>query len=113
MSDSTNVSGYPIDMQFVFPHVTAFDWTQYYIDIPVSTDPTAKALEVRLHVYSRFTGTVYFDDLGVQVIGNTTAVKNRGDLPAYLRIVSELSEFRSTLRPPFVTASRKTDPSRW
>jgi flagellar hook assembly protein FlgD len=48
----------------------------------VSTDPTAKALEVRLHVYSRFTGTVYFDDLGVQVIGNTTAVKNRGDLPA-------------------------------
>jgi hypothetical protein len=77
-----NVSGYPIDMQFVFPHVTAFDWTQYYIDIPVSTDPTAKALEVRLHVYSRFTGTVYFDDLGVQVIGNTTAVKNRGDLPA-------------------------------
>jgi flagellar hook assembly protein FlgD len=34
----------------------------------------AKALEVRLHAYSRFVGTVYFDDLTVQVIGNTTGI---------------------------------------
>ena len=50
-----NVNGYPIDMQFVFPGVTSFGWTQYTIDITVPNDPTAKALEIRLHPYSRFT----------------------------------------------------------
>ncbi|MEK6756448.1 MAG: FlgD immunoglobulin-like domain containing protein, partial [Bacteroidota bacterium] len=34
----------------------------------------ATALEVRLHVYSRFVGTIYFDDLTVQKIGTTTSV---------------------------------------
>jgi hypothetical protein len=76
-----SVSGYPIDMQFVFPPVTAFDWTQYYIDIPVPADPEAKALEIRLHPYSRFTGTVYFDDLTVQVVGVTTGVVTGDGLP--------------------------------
>jgi hypothetical protein len=69
-----NVSGWPQDYVFTFPHVTSFDWTQYYLDVPVPDDVDAKALEVRLHAYSRFVGTVYFDDLTVQVIGNTTGI---------------------------------------
>ncbi|HEX9653010.1 MAG TPA: hypothetical protein VGA99_04820, partial [bacterium] len=61
-----NVSGYPIDTQFTFPPVTEFDWTEYTLDITVPNDPEARALEVRLHPYARFTGTVYFDDLTVE-----------------------------------------------
>ena len=71
-----NVTGYPIDTQFTFPAVTQFDWTEYTLDFVVPNDPDAKALEVRLHPYARFTGTVYFDDLNVKVVG-TTAVKDR------------------------------------
>jgi hypothetical protein len=76
-----NVTDYPVDMQFVFPPVTSFDWTEYFIDIPVPTDPEAKALSVRLHPYSRFTGTVYFDDLKVEVIGVTALTENDTGLP--------------------------------
>ncbi|HEX2868280.1 MAG TPA: T9SS type A sorting domain-containing protein, partial [Ignavibacteriales bacterium] len=57
------------DLVFAFPtgkQDTAFDWTQYSIDYPVPDDPKVKALSVRIHVYSRFRGTVYFDDLTVQ-----------------------------------------------
>ncbi|MBF8297004.1 MAG: type sorting protein, partial [Bacteroidetes bacterium] len=71
-----NVPGYPQDLQFVFPPVTSFDWTQYYIDVTVPSDPTTKALDLRLHPYARFTGTIYFDDLTVQVIGTTTSAGN-------------------------------------
>ncbi|NUO83498.1 T9SS type A sorting domain-containing protein [candidate division KSB1 bacterium] len=73
-----NVTGYPIDMQFTFPHVTQFDWTEYKLDIVVPDDPEARALEVRLHPYARFTGTVYFDDLNVKVVGTSTGVAERG-----------------------------------
>ena len=74
-----NNSGYnPVgpatDYTFSFPAVTSFDWTQYSLDVQVPTGVSATALEVRLHVYSRFTGTIYFDDLGVQVIGTSTGV---------------------------------------
>ncbi len=70
-----NIDGYPIDMQFVFPEVTSFGWTQYFIDIEVPTDPEAKCLAVRLHPYARFTGTVWFDDLEVKVIGTATGTQ--------------------------------------
>ena len=73
-----NVPGYPIDTQFKFPAVTAFGWTEYTLDIVVPADTTARALEIRLHPYSRFTGTVYFDDLNVSVIGTTTGVADNG-----------------------------------
>ena len=75
-----NVSG-PVDYQFVFPRVTSFDWTQYTLDVTVPSDPLAKALEVRLHPYARFVGTVYFDDLTVQVIGTTTGIAAGNGLP--------------------------------
>ncbi len=69
------------DLQFVFPSATAFDWTPYSVDFTVPTDSSYKALEIRLHVYSRFTGTVYFDDLTVDKVGTTTGVKNPNQLP--------------------------------
>ena len=81
-----NVSGYPIDTQFTFPSVTQFDWTKYSLDVTVPNDPEAKALEVRLHPYSRFTGTVYFDDLTVEKLAlpNLAAIGSfEGDLPSY------------------------------
>ncbi|HLX12773.1 MAG TPA: FlgD immunoglobulin-like domain containing protein, partial [Bacteroidota bacterium] len=64
------------DYTFTFPATTAFDWTPYSLDITVPTGVNARALEVRLHVYSRFTGTIYFDDLSIEDIGSTTGVKN-------------------------------------
>ncbi|MDP4175285.1 MAG: T9SS type A sorting domain-containing protein, partial [Bacteroidota bacterium] len=61
------------DMQFAFPTTkadTAFDWTQYFADFTVPSPdagkPDYKALSVRLHIYGRFQGVVYFDDLNVQ-----------------------------------------------
>ncbi len=66
------------DYQFVFPSVTSFDWTQYTLDliVPATVSGAAPvALETRLHVYSTFVGTVYFDDLNVEKISSTTAVK--------------------------------------
>jgi hypothetical protein len=68
--------GPAIDYTFAFPSVVSFDWTQYTLDVQVPTGINVKSLEVRLHVYSRFTGTVYFDDLGVSVIGTSTGVGN-------------------------------------
>jgi hypothetical protein len=56
--------------------VTSFDWTQYYVDVTVPNDASIKALSVRPHVYSRFTGTVYYDDITVEVIGTTLGVKD-------------------------------------
>jgi protein involved in polysaccharide export with SLBB domain len=77
-SSNGNNDGYnPIyqpDLMFTFPNATSFDWTQYSADITVPTDPTTKTLEVRLHVYARFTGTVYFDDLTVEKVGETSNV---------------------------------------
>jgi hypothetical protein len=70
-----SIAGYPIDMQFVLPSVTQFDWTEYFIDIPVPNDPEAVAMSVRLHAYSRFTGTVYWDDLEFPVIGGVIPVE--------------------------------------
>jgi hypothetical protein len=71
------------DLQFVLPAVTSFDWMPISADFTVPADPSYKALEIRLHIYARFTGTVYFDDLTVQVIGGTTSVKDgdKNDIP--------------------------------
>jgi hypothetical protein len=60
--------------------VTSFDWTPYTLDVTVPVG--AKALEVRLHVYARFTGTIYWDDVSIDVIGTTTGVAGRNDVPA-------------------------------
>src|ERR1051325_10424846 len=68
---NTNNLGYnPVgpanDYTFAFPAVTSFAWKKYSLDVTVPTGVGANALEVRLHVYSRFTGTIYFDDLTVE-----------------------------------------------
>ncbi len=60
------------DYQFTFPNVTQFDWTQYSVDIPVPTNPATAGMEIRLHIYSTFTGTIYFDDLSVTKVTNPT-----------------------------------------
>ena len=54
------------DYTWAFPAVTAFDWTKYTLDVQVPAGVNAKALETRLHVYARFTGTIYFDDLTIE-----------------------------------------------
>ncbi|MCH7724747.1 MAG: T9SS type A sorting domain-containing protein, partial [Bacteroidetes bacterium] len=54
----------------------SFDWRQYFIDIQVPNDPEAVAMSVRLHAYSRFTGTVYWDDLKVEKTGSPTNVED-------------------------------------
>ena len=71
-NDGYNTQG--ADYTFTFPHVTSFDWTQYTQDLLVPDGVVA--LETRLHVYSTFVGTVYFDDLDVQKISTTTGVKS-------------------------------------
>jgi hypothetical protein len=76
-SGTDNNQGYnPIfqhDYVFAFPPVTSFDWTQYSLDVQVPNDTATHAIEVRLHVYNRFTGTIYFDDLTVTT-GTATGV---------------------------------------
>jgi hypothetical protein len=62
------------DYTWAFPPVTSFDWTQYTLDVTVPSGVGAQALEVRLHVYAQFVGTIYFDDLKVEVIGTTLGV---------------------------------------
>jgi len=85
-----NNDGYDViqssDFTWQFPAVTSFDWTPYTLDVTVPAG--AKVLEVRTHVYARFTGTIYWDDITSEVIGSTTAVKGGKDVP----VSYELSE---------------------
>ncbi|MCU7515684.1 MAG: T9SS type A sorting domain-containing protein [Ignavibacteria bacterium] len=78
------------DLVFTFPsgkQDTAFDWTQYQMAYQVPDDPKVKAFSLRIHVYSRFRGTIYFDDLNVQKMNNITSINQIGgfesDLPSY------------------------------
>ncbi len=63
------------DIPLVFPKTTSFDWTQFYVDIPVVAD--AKSLDVRLHPLGRFKGTVYMDALEVRKANEVTNVKDQ------------------------------------
>jgi hypothetical protein len=74
------------DLVFQFPNVTSFDWTKYYVDVTVPDDPNAIALSARIHVYSRFTGTIYFDDLEVVKVGSTTGVSDGKVIPAKFQV---------------------------
>ncbi len=60
------------DYQFTFPNVTNFDWTKYSVDIPVPQNPNTIGMEIRLHVYASFSGTIYFDDLSVTDLSSYT-----------------------------------------
>ncbi|MCX6142142.1 MAG: T9SS type A sorting domain-containing protein, partial [Ignavibacteriales bacterium] len=75
-NDGYNPVGPSNDYTFTFPNVKSFDWTQYSLDVQVPAGVGVKALETRLHVYSTFVGTVYFDDLTVQKVGTTTGVSS-------------------------------------
>ena len=74
------------DLVFQFPNVTTFDWTKYYVDVTVPDDPKATAFSTRIHIYSRFTGTVYFDDLEVEKIGSVTDVSSNEVIPAKFEV---------------------------
>ena len=76
------------DNMFVFPPVTQFDWTQYTLDVTVPTGQNVKALSVRLHIYSRFTGTIYFDDLQIRVVGTPTGITSKEDGPKVYELFS-------------------------
>ena len=80
-----NNDGYDViqanDFTWQFPAATSFDWAPYTLDVTVPAG--AKVLEVRLHTYSRFTGTIYWDDVTIEVIGTTTAVRDpNAEVPA-------------------------------
>ena len=77
----------PNDFTWQFPAVTSFDWKQYTLDVEVPVN--AKALEVRLHVYSRFTGTIYWDDLTVEKLDIPTITEVggfEGTMPAFWNV---------------------------
>ncbi len=109
-----NNSGYDVtwgpDMHWKFPAVTQFDWTRYYEDIVVPEDGVTNALEIRLHTYNRFTGTIYFDDLLVEkldlpemeVIGgfeqDMPSYWNKGAEPAGASLEWASDEARSMVR---------------
>jgi hypothetical protein len=75
-----DIRTWTVDAHFKFPHVTSFDWTQFYMDVEVPGDGTA-AMEVRIHPYARFTGTIYFDDLEIKLINSTDVNGIAGDTP--------------------------------
>jgi hypothetical protein len=57
------------DIPLKFPNATSFDWTQFYVDVPVQDGSVA--LSVRLHPLGRFQGTVYMDQLQIKKNGVT------------------------------------------
>src|SRR5512140_45386 len=81
-------SGVGPDSVFKFPSVTSFDWTQYSTTFYVPKDSftttgnnkgPVNSVEIRLHVYSTFVGTVYFDDVTFTRIAGTTSVEPVAD----------------------------------
>ncbi|MCZ7603929.1 MAG: T9SS type A sorting domain-containing protein [Melioribacteraceae bacterium] len=72
------------DIPLVFPKTTSFDWTQFYVDVPVQDG--AVSLSVRLHPLGRFQGTVYMDGLTVEKL-DVPQISEIGsfeqDLPSY------------------------------
>ncbi len=68
------------DFTFAFPPDTGFNWTRYTLNVQVPVGQSVNSMEVRLHVYSQFTGIVYFDDLTVTDLGQPPAgVSDRKD----------------------------------
>ncbi len=87
LGNNSGFDGTGPDSVFTLPSVTNFDWTQFFVDFQVPTDKNYSGAEFRLHIYSLFTGTVYFDDLTVQKTSGTTAVTDLGKLvPAKFQV---------------------------
>jgi hypothetical protein len=71
-----------IDYTWAFPPaLTSFDWTRYTQGVRIPSDVGATGMEVRLHIYNRMVGTLYFDDLTVTKVSGTQGVAERGTLP--------------------------------
>jgi len=77
-----NTVGPGIDYTWAFPPaLTSFDWTRYTQGVRIPSDVGATGMEVRLHIYNRMVGTLYFDDLTVTKVSGTQGVAERGTLP--------------------------------
>jgi hypothetical protein len=76
VGDNDGYAGSGSDYQFTFPNVTSFDWTQYYVDVQVPAGEIG--MEVRLHVYASFVGTVYFDDVSITKLTSPTFAQIAG-----------------------------------
>ncbi|MHB8338367.1 MAG: hypothetical protein ACYDEE_13220, partial [Ignavibacteriaceae bacterium] len=126
--NGNNIGYNPIsqnDYQFKFPHVTSFDWTQYHLDIQVPSDPTTNSVEVRLHIYARFTGEVYFDDLNITKLPtpDLNAVGGfESSLPSYWNIGNQPSgstltwatdQYRSMGHSLKITKTATSDTAAW
>ena len=96
-NDGYNTVGPGNDYTFVFPQDTAFGWTQYSLDVQVPTGVGVKALETRLHIYSTFVGTVYFDDLTVQKVSGPTEVG--GDVNGIPKIFGLSNNYPNPFNP--------------
>jgi len=77
-----NNDGYDViqssDYTWQFPAVTSFDWTPYTLDVTVPTG--AKVLEVRTHVYARYSrGRSTGDDISVDLIAQRSRSRARRD----------------------------------
>src|SRR5208283_4882321 len=125
-NDGWNGTG--ADYQFVFPSVTSFDWTQFSVTVPVPLTVSGAApvaLSTRLHVYSTFVGTVYFDDLTITKVAVpqlSTIGGFEGTLPSYWNIGSQptnstltwaTDQFRSMGHSLKITKTATSDSAAW
>jgi hypothetical protein len=91
VNNNAGYNGTGPDSVFRFPSVTSFDWTQYSTTFRVPTDSftttganrgPVNSVEMRLHVYATFVGTIYFDDLTLERVAGPTSVEPiAGELP--------------------------------
>jgi hypothetical protein len=124
-NDGYNNVGPGNDYTFAFPPVTSFDWTQYSVDIQVPTGVNVAALEARLHVYSTFVGTVYFDDLTItkltapqiSTIGDfeqtLPSFWNIGKQPAGSTLTWATDQYRSMGHSLKITKTVTSDTAEW
>ena len=111
------------DYTFTFPSVTSFDWTEYSINVQVPAG--MNALETRLHVYSTFVGTVYFDDLAITKIdvpqlsdiggfeGTLPSFWNIGNQPTNSTVTWATDQSRSEVHSLKITKSATSDTAAW
>jgi hypothetical protein len=88
VDNNAGFNGTGPDSVFHFPSVTSFDWTQYSTTFYVPKDSLTttgsnkgpiNSVEIRLHIYSTFVGTVYFDDVTLTRVAGTTSVEPVAD----------------------------------
>jgi hypothetical protein len=70
-----------------FLGATSFDWKQFYVDVivPAPGSGVAKAISIRLHALTKFTGTVWIDVLEVKKM-DPSGVENEGLIPEVFNI---------------------------